>query len=242
MRLRMVGDTNIGKRRKINQDSLFYDAGQGLGIVADGIGGRKGGEIASSTAVQTIRKHFQDSEQIAHDELPVMIAGSVDLANKAIIQKGKKDQAITGMGTTVNCLAFGSNKLYIGHIGDSRTYLYFNGNLWQLTVDHSIDVFLKRGWLELNETTMNAKQDALVKAVGLLPELDVDVYEIPLQHNQLFLTCSDGLHGMVKETRIAQIISDNFRRFERIPSLLIKEANKNGGQDNITVLLSHIEA
>ncbi len=238
----MVGDTNVGRRRKNNQDSIYYDASQGLGIVADGIGGRKGGEVASSTAVEVIRSYFMEAEHIAHDELPVIIANGIDRANKALIQEGKKQPEIAGMGTTINCLAFGSNKLHIGHIGDSRTYLYYDGNMWQLTVDHSIEVFVKRGWIEPTENILNAKQDALVKAVGLMSELDVDVYEIPLQHNQLFLTCSDGLYGMVKEKRIAQIIAENFRRFERIPSILIKEANKNGGQDNITVLLSHIEA
>jgi protein phosphatase len=236
----MIGATDVGRRRKSNQDSLYYDELSNFGIVADGIGGRKGGEIASSLAVNGLRKAFMNSDRIRHEEVGPFLVSAVDKMNSEILERGRKEQEILGMGTTLNCLMFVGEKLHIAHVGDSRTYLYYKKHLFQLTLDHSVGNFLERGWLPKSAVQPGAKEGALVRALGLGERIDVDIYEIALKPGQLFLTCSDGLTGMVEDRRIAQIITENLDQFESLPKLLIDAANAAGGRDNITVLLSHV--
>ncbi len=240
MQVRMIGATDVGRRRKSNQDSLYYDELSNFGIVADGIGGRKGGEIASSIAVNGLRKAFMNSDRIRHEEVGPFLTSAVDKMNSEILERGRKEQEILGMGTTLNCLMFVGEKLHIAHVGDSRTYLYYKKHLFQLTLDHSVGNFLERGWLPKSAVQPGAKEGALVRALGLGERIDVDIYEIALKPGQLFLTCSDGLTGMVEDRRIAQIITENLDQFESLPKLLIDAANAAGGRDNITVLLSHV--
>lgn len=240
MQVRMIGATDVGRRRKSNQDSLYYDEPSGFGVVADGIGGRSGGEIASSMCVNGLRKAFLASERIRHEEITPFLTTSIDRINTEIIERGRREAEITGMGTTLNCLMFVGDKLHIAHVGDSRTYLYYKKHLFQLTLDHSVANFLERGWLPKTAVQPGAKEGALVRAVGLGDRCDVDVYEIKLKPGQLYLTCSDGLSGMVDDRRIAQIITENLDQFENLPQVLIDAANAGGGKDNITVLLSHV--
>ena len=144
MRIRMVGATDVGRRRKANQDSLFYDAAQGIGIVADGIGGRSGGEVASSMAVNGLRKAFLDVDMIRHEEIHPFLTSSIDRINQSLLDKGAQDSSLYGMGTTLNCLMFVGDKLHLAHIGDSRTYLYSKRHLFQLTLDHNVKTFSRK--------------------------------------------------------------------------------------------------
>lgn len=242
MQVRMVGATDVGRRRKSNQDSLFYDEAAGFGIVADGIGGRSGGEIASSMAVDGLRQAFIHSDRIRHEEIGPFLASAIDRLNSEILERGRRDADVTGMGTTLNSLMFVGDKLHLAHVGDSRTYLFYKKNFFQLTLDHSVGNFLERGWLPRSAVQPGAKEGALVRAIGLADRCEFDVYEMPLKPQQLFVTCSDGLTGMVEDRRIAQIISDNFDNFEKLPKILIDAANAAGGKDNITVLVSLVKA
>lgn len=240
MQVRMVGATDVGRRRKSNQDSLYYDEPAGFGIVADGIGGRNGGEIASSMAVNGLRKAFMNSDRIRHEEINPFLTSSIDKMNLEILERGRREQEIAGMGTTLNCLMFVGDKLHLAHVGDSRTYLYYKKHLFQLTLDHNVGNFLERGWLPRTAVQPGAKEGALVRAMGLGERVDVDIYEIPLKSGQVFLTCSDGLSGMIEDRKTAQLITENLDQFEKLPKLLIDAANAAGGKDNITVLLSHV--
>lgn len=240
MQVRMVGATDVGRRRKSNQDSLYYDEPAGFGIVADGIGGRNGGEIASSMAVNGLRKAFMNSDRIRHEEINPFLQTSIDKMNLEILEKGRREAEIAGMGTTLNCLMFVGDKLHLAHVGDSRTYLYYKKHLFQLTLDHNVGNFLERGWLPKTAVQPGAKDGALVRAMGLAERVDVDIYEVPLKSGQVFLTCSDGLSGMIEDRKTAQIITENLDQFEKLPKLLIDAANAAGGKDNITVLLSHV--
>lgn len=236
----MIGATDVGRRRKSNQDSLYYDEPAGFGIVADGIGGRSGGEIASSMAVNGLRKVFLNSDRIRHDEITPFLVNAVDKCNGEILERGRREQEIQGMGTTLNCLMFVGDKLHLAHVGDSRTYLYYKKHLFQLTLDHSVGNFLERGWLPKSAVQPGAKDGALVRAMGLGERVDVDIYEMQLKPGQMFLTCSDGLSGMVEDRKIAQLITENLDQFDKLPKILIDAANAAGGKDNITVLLSHV--
>lgn len=242
MQVRMIGATDVGRRRKSNQDSLYYDEPAGFGIVADGIGGRSGGEIASSMAVNGLRKAFLTSERIRHEEVAPFLISAIDAMNVEILERGRNDPEITGMGTTLNCLMFVGEKLHLAHVGDSRTYMYYKKHLFQLTLDHSVGNFLQRGWLSKSAVSAGAKEGALVRAMGLTDRCDVDIYDVPLKQGQLFITCSDGLSGMIEDRRISQIVADNFDHFEKLPRLLIDAANQAGGKDNTTVLISLVKA
>lgn len=240
MQVRMVGATDVGRRRKSNQDSLYYDEPASFGIVADGIGGRNGGEIASSMAVNGLRKAFLNSDRIRHEEINPFLVSTVDRMNSEILDRGRREAEISGMGTTLNCLMFVGDKLHLAHVGDSRTYMYYKKHLFQLTLDHSVGNFLERGWLPKSAVQSGAKEGALVRAVGLQDRCDVDIYEVPLKPGQLFLTCSDGLSGMIEDRRLAALLTENIEQFEKLPKILIDAANAAGGKDNITVLLSHV--
>ena len=241
MLVRMVGATDIGRRRKTNQDSIFFDEPAGLGIVADGIGGRKGGEIASSIAVNGLRKAFMNSDRIRHEEIKPFLITAIDQINREIIDRGTIETEVAGMGTTINCAMFVGDKLHLAHIGDSRTYMYYEKHLFLLTLDHNVANFVERGWLPRANIQAGARDSALVRAIGLTHQCEVDLYEVKLRKGQIFLTCSDGLTGMVEDKAIAKIISENLNNFNDLPQILIDEANKNGGKDNITVLLSQVK-
>lgn len=236
----MVGGTDVGRRRKANQDSLFYDAAQGIGIVADGIGGRSGGEVASSMAVNGLRKSFLEADMIRHEEIHPFLTTTIDKINQSIIDKGAQDSSLFGMGTTLNCLMFVGDRLHLAHIGDSRTYLYSQKHFWQLTLDHNVGTFVDRGWLAQNSVLPGSGESALVRALGLFEHCDVDIYEKTVKKGEIYVTSSDGLFDMVKDTEIARIISQNLDDFENLPRKLIDEANRRGGRDNITVLLSRM--
>jgi protein phosphatase len=240
MRIRMAGMTDVGRKRKSNQDSIFFDEAQGLGVVADGIGGRKGGEIASSIAVDSMKKAFQSVEMIRHGEVNGFLVSAIDLLNGDILARGQFEPEIAGMGTTINCLAFVGDRLHLAHIGDSRTYLYQDGQIFQMTIDHNVGTFAARGWLRPHQVTAGAKDEALVKALGLGPVCEADIYEMQVKPGQLFITCSDGLSGMVADNDIAAIVRKNQSKLEELPSLLIAAANAAGGRDNITVLITEI--
>jgi protein phosphatase len=241
MRIRMAGGTDVGRKRKANQDSIFFDEALGLGVVADGIGGRKGGEIASSIAVDSMKKVFRTAETIRHGEVNGFLVTAIDTVNSEILTRGRLEPEIAGMGTTLNCLVFVGDRLHLAHVGDSRTYLYQDGQLFQLTIDHNVATFAARGWLRSDQVMPGAKDEALVKALGLGPNCEADIYEAQVTPGQIFLTCSDGLSGMVSDSEIAAIIRKNHTRVDQLPSLLIAAANAGGGRDNITVLVSEIK-
>ena len=138
MKILMAGATHKGRSRRTNQDSIFYDQLMGVGIVADGIGGRSGGEIASSMAVSQLKQIIQSTKIIRHEEIKPFLINAIDKANLAIIARGEHEPEISGMGTTLNCLLFTNENIYIAHIGDSRTYLYYEGNLYKPHIPTSL--------------------------------------------------------------------------------------------------------
>ena len=240
MRIRMFGTTDVGRVRKANQDNYYCNAEQGIAIVADGIGGRKGGEVASALAVRGISGDYLKCESLKHAEVPPFLLASIDKANQKIIDDGNADEAITGMGTTLNALLFVGERVYIAHIGDSRTYLYYKSNLWQLTLDHNMEVYIERGWLPEESLLKTTKPNALVRALGLSPKCEIDIYQKSLKPGEVLLTCSDGLTGMVSDRRILKLIKENENSLDLLPQKLVDEANAAGGRDNVTVVITDV--
>lgn len=236
----MFGASDVGRVRKANQDSFYFNDQLGIAVVADGIGGRKGGEVASALAVEGMKKAFLEIDTLRHEDVTPFMTASADTINQTILTRGNQQQEIRGLGTTMNCLLFVGENLYLSHIGDSRTYLYFKSHLWQLTLDHNIDVYVKRGWLPPAAVESNAKSGALVRAMGLSLQCEIDIYEKEVKPGEIYITCSDGLSGMVSDQKILSIINENRHRVEALPKILIAEANRNGGRDNITVVVSEV--
>jgi len=242
LKLEMYGASDVGKVRKTNQDSFYCNALQGMAIVADGIGGRKGGEVASRIAVDGMRRAIVSCEQLRHEEINPFLVSAVDTVNSEIITSGNV-KGLPGMGTTLECAMFVGDRVHLAHVGDSRTYLFYKGQFWQLTIDHNLKTFIDRGWMIKSEIAPKMmKEEALVKALGLTHRCEIDVYSKELKDGEIYLTCSDGLSSMVEMKRIASIMKEHSSKPESLPKYLIEEANRAGGKDNVTVVITTVQS
>jgi PPM family protein phosphatase len=242
------GQTDIGKRRKINEDSLF--AQNGLFIVCDGMGGHQAGEVASALAVETIARFMERSSDDRELTWPYgfnpglsyngnRLRTAVKLANRAVFRKANSAEDYTGMGTTaVIALVSGDSEfLTCASVGDSRIYLIRGGAILQLTQDDS--------WANLvwpddppEETPASGSmKHVLTKALGARDDVEFDVMDHPFRVGDVVLLCSDGLTNMLPDSRILEHIVENQGDVEAAARLLIAAANAEGGRDNITVVL-----
>ena len=237
------GSTDIGRKRKTNQDSLFLSVEQKLFIVADGMGGHNGGDTASQMAVKTFPDFLSENLDL---EPQILMTKSIKESNRAIKDLGEKQPSLSGMGTTIVSFYFRGQNIYIGNVGDSRAYLINNKMIYQLTRDHSlVQEKLNYGIYNREQAAMDPQKNVLVRTVGFEEEVDVDVFTYKVVKNDIFLCCSDGLHGKVSDEDIIYI----FNKYMPDPSVATQEvadtiektlidlANENGGQDNITAII-----
>jgi serine/threonine protein phosphatase PrpC len=232
-----TAQTDKGNRRKRNEDSLLAREDHGIFVVADGMGGYRGGEIASQLAVTTIERAFSTKrfDGPEHDTIPPRaseLARAIQMANEAIFEKASTDKLLEGMGTTICAARFSPNKqrLYIGHVGDSRVYRMRGGKLRQMTSDHTME--------ELGVSGAGAAH--LSRAVGIWPVVPIDIVLGKPQPGDVYLLCSDGLSKMVTDADIETML-----RTSEAPSVaveaLIKAANDHGGKDNVTVIVVRVD-
>lgn len=246
--LNFHGQTDIGRRREINEDTIHTQ--DGLFLVCDGVGGHKAGEVASRLAVDVIvdflRRSSEDSEftwphgynrNLSHDANRLSIA--IKLANRAIFSQAGTASAYTRMGTTVAAVLVHPRlaQMTYAHVGDSRIYLLRAGSMLQLTRDDT--------WANLEDplggepSRMAAMKNVLTKALGAQDEVDFEVSTSPLLHDDVVLLCSDGLTNMVSERRILEIVSAAPHDPRKACAALVSDANAEGGRDNISVILLH---
>lgn len=232
-----TAQTDRGLRRKRNEDNLLVMVNQGVYAVADGMGGYAGGEIASELAVRSIEKAFTanafDGEP--HQGLPEKaseLARAIQMANAAILERAESDRKLEGMGTTICAARFSPSKqrLYVGHVGDSRLYRVRDGELKQITSDHTMR--------DLGATGPNAS--LLSRAVGIWPTVPIDIILAQPEPGDIYLLCSDGLTKMVDDVGIAHAMKSNKAPTEIVEGLITK-ANEHGGKDNITVILISVQ-
>jgi len=221
--------TDVGRVRDHNEDAYLVDDHLGLIAVADGMGGHQAGEVASATALEALRAAVTSGEGVRD---------AVSSANDAVYEKSTTDDRLRGMGTTltVGTLAAGGT-LLLGHVGDSRAYLLHDGDLRRATVDHSlVEELVRAGEITEAEAESDPRRSMITRALGIDPEVEVDLYPIQVVGGDRLLLCSDGLTGMVRETPIHDALSS-----EADPSQaarrLVDAANAAGGVDNITVLV-----
>ena len=237
MKVRMYGNSDIGRVRKNNEDSIFFDERLPLSLVCDGIGGREGGEVASQLAMQTMRDDALAWKKKGGNPSSFLWE-TLARINTAIIEKGTENEKLEGMGTTMECLLIHEKELYLGHIGDSRTYLFFQNQFWQLTIDHNVRTLMSYGELP-KELGVLANEDSLVKALGVAAMVVPDIYKMSIKPGLTFLSASDGLFDMVEDAQIAETMKKN--KGETLVRKLIDLACKNGGNDNVSLVVTYVD-
>jgi protein phosphatase len=234
--LQALGKTDPGKRRKHNEDALLVLEDKGLFIVADGMGGHRGGQLASKLAVKTLADAFEANRfaAAAHADIPAPaseLARAIQMANTAILQHAAKQTELKGMGTTICAMRFSEDKrrLYIGHVGDSRCYRIRDGVMKQLTTDHTMSDYGIAG----------PEGAHLSRALGVWPTVPIDIIMAAPQAGDLYLLCSDGLTKMLpNETISTQLLHEEDA--QTAINRLVFFANAHGGKDNITIVLIRV--
>lgn len=236
--------TDIGKVRQVNEDSFYIpqDISKDipLFIVADGMGGHNAGEIASSLAINTVASYisekFQECVKDRQNILRLLTEGILR-ANHVIYEKSLNDSSLEGMGTTLVAVLVYNNRLFIGHVGDSRIYVARRNKIYQLTRDHSyVEQLVKSGTITREQAANHPQKNIITRALGtdLVVEIDVSVRRTYAEDN--LVLCTDGLTNLVSNEHIMQKISEQIS-CQQIAEDLVQTANEAGGTDNITVIV-----
>ena len=234
-------NSDIGKVRDMNQDSYYVsdkDDKIKLYIVADGMGGYKGGEIASKLAIESSKNYIInnfDQTKKERDQIIELIKNAIEYANMVVYEKSKEVPELAGMGTTIDVCLIYSNRIYIGHIGDSRVYRLRKDFFRKLTVDDSyVEQLVKEGNITKEEAYNHPKKNMLTKALGCTAFVEPTVLVKGFMKGDILLMCTDGLTNMLKEDKICEIIKQDS---EQASKELVKKANEQGGYDNITAVI-----
>jgi len=244
------GQTDVGRRRKLNEDNFLVDPQTSLFAVCDGMGGHNAGEVASKLAIETlaafIRKSAGEEKDITwpyglEKELSFeanRLKTAIKLANKKVFKAADNREEYTGMGTTVVAALVAGSVLTVGSAGDSRCYLLSRGQLRQLTRDDSwVSAAWAEGILSSEEIERHPLRNVITKAVGAKDSLEVDVVEHTLSPGDVALLCSDGLHAMISDEEILRALTPNPDSLPEAAGRLIAAANGAGGKDNVSVVL-----
>lgn len=227
MRIEVGSATDIGRVRERNEDSLLVEPP--LFVVADGMGGHRGGQVASQVALETMEGLATGGSG--------SLAEHVHEANRAVWDRSVEDERLSGMGTTLTAALIDGGSARIAHVGDSRAYLLRDGLLRQLTTDHTLVArMVKSGEITEAEAEVHPHKNVLTRALGTDEQVEVDEDTLALMDGDRLLLCSDGLTGMVTEEQI-QAILENSEQPQQAADRLVKSANRAGGIDNITVVV-----
>lgn len=248
-KITITGLTDTGIVRDHNEDTIGNNPELGLAILADGMGGHKGGEVASALAVDTILTSLSRSLQNINagdiDENTGYSLGSVAVeqaikeANNTIFQSASRNEQYEGMGTTIVVLLFYDNRFTVAHVGDSRLYRLRDGQLELLTRDHTLlQELVDRGFYTKEEARESMKKNLVTRAVGVSTTVEIDITEDTASVNDIYLLCSDGLNDMIEDSLIEDIINNYKTDLKKIAAELIKQANQHGGKDNVSALLA----
>ncbi len=244
----VAGSTDVGCVRKNNEDNLGYDTRYGIFVVCDGMGGAAAGEVASKMAVDTILNYYREGARTGEhppvgtqspsaSERANALGSAIQSANSAIFQESHKDATRAGMGSTIVAVSVEKNHYSIAHVGDSRIYLIRNGEIQQLTNDHSLVMEqVRRGIITPEEAKKVDYHNIVIRALGAEPTVETDLDDMLAQENDTLVLCSDGLTRHVEDDKIREIVA-SAESLESAVNILIDTAKQGGGVDNITALL-----
>ncbi len=247
MKVTFNARTDVGLVRQFNEDCYLVDEDLGLYMIADGMGGSAGGEIASRMACDEIHRHVSEHYDIiarfgageggaSSVEVTDMLTTAIQNACASIFERARKERELTGMGTTVVAILVAGEKLFVGHVGDSRLHLLREGQFHQLTRDHSLVEELKKLGKISSSTQVKAKyRNAITRAVGIYETVQVDTLELAPIPGDRFLLTTDGMHGLAKHEDFVRLLHDTVA--DEAADNLVRHANSRGGKDNITVII-----
>lgn len=231
--------SDIGKHREVNQDAFKAELSgkRPVFVLCDGMGGHKAGEIASAEAAADTAGVLRELLEEDDGDVFIKIVSAVRHANSKVYRMACENEAYNGMGTTCDVCVINDDGACIGHVGDSRIYIYTGGGLYQITKDHSlVEEMVESGRLTRDEARSHSQKNFITRALGTQEFLQVDTYLAAFKQGDIILMCSDGLTNMVAEIDIAYILSSKMCLAD-MAKRLIELANDNGGSDNITVVL-----
>jgi len=237
--LKAFSITDIGEKRRINQDYVFCELNPignlpNLFIVADGMGGHKAGDYASRFCVEFFTQHIRNSSQTS----PIaLIEEAINATNEAVYKMSKEQVEFEGMGTTFVVATIFKNEMYVANIGDSRLYV-IDSQIRQITEDHSlVQAMVNTGELNRDEARAHPNKNIITRALGVNEIAQPDFFEVELSRGDIVLMCSDGLTNMLEDENIERIIRKNVNDPKTAAETLVKQANENGGKDNIAVIV-----
>jgi serine/threonine protein phosphatase PrpC len=249
---RSAGLSDVGRRRSSNEDSLFHDDTMGLYAVADGMGGHAAGEVASQEAIDTVRGMVRQGESQlraveAGDHSPEalwrigrLLESAVQAATYMVFGLAQNEPHQAGMGTTLSALLLCGPFGVVAQVGDSRVYLVRNDQVAQLTEDHTLIAWqLKQGIISQNEAALSPHKNVITRAIGSREYVQVDTHFFQVEPGDIFLLCSDGLHGYIEDNEIPDIVALGP---ERAVEEFVSTANMRGGRDNITTIVVNVES
>ena len=237
--MKVYSATDVGQKRKMNQDYVFTSEDAvgnlpNLFVVADGMGGHNAGDFASSHAVEILVDEIRKDA----DYNPVkVIRHAIETANTEIIEQAQKDEGLRGMGTTMVVSTIVGQYAYVANVGDSRLYVV-QGQIQQITKDHSlVQEMVRLGEISPEEARNHRDKNIITRALGAEKTVDIDFFDLKLEAGDTILMCSDGLSNMVDDRKMEDIILDSEMELTEKGKTLIREANLNGGKDNIAIIL-----
>ena len=235
----LFGKTDQGLHRKKNEDTILVNEEKGFCLVADGIGGTAGGDIASQLFARTASDVFSIKQNSDNPEAE-HVKKTFQMANSSILKYAENNPTCEGMGCTAELLALGDKRFVLGHMGDSRTYRLRRGNLKQLTTDHSlVQEQLEQGLITKEEAATHSFKNVILRAVGIKKNPALDLLRGSLLPGDIFLLCSDGLTDMIEDALIKKHLSSEADIRKKAEDF-IRDANAKGGKDNISVVLAQI--
>ena len=243
------GLTDQGVVRDHNEDTIGNNVDLGLAVLADGMGGHKGGEVASALAVDTILSSLAESlkdivisdidENTGYTLGSIAVENAIKSANSVIYQSSCKNKHYEGMGTTIVVLLFYDNRFTVAHVGDSRLYRTRDNQLQLLTRDHTLlQELVDRGLYTKEEARESTKKNLVTRAVGVSETVEIDITEDSAAVNDIYLLCSDGLNDMIEDSLIEDTINNYHSDLSKVAAELVKQAKQHGGKDNVSALLA----
>ena len=248
-KIEIVGLSDTGLVRDHNEDSIGNNQDLGIAVLADGMGGHRGGEVASAITVSTVLETLEEKlalidresvdDETGFSRESIAVNEAVVQANANVFASSSENPHYRGMGTTVVVLLFHDDRFTVAHVGDSRLYRYREGNLERITSDHSLtQELLDNGFYTPEQAEQSLNKHLVTRAIGIEESVQIDVHEEEARTGDIYLLCSDGVTDMIDDRVIRNTIRDNDDDLEKIAADLVRESNQAGGKDNISVILA----